>query len=87
MAFDLKKSLSDDVSNMKNILSQNLSMELVLSMDGTDFLKKHTQDWRIGYTAGLEEGILLGGQTGDDNGDGVLNVLDIVYIVDVILNP
>ena len=40
-----------------------------------------------GYTAGLEEGILLGGQSGDANGDGTLDVLDIVYFIDVILNP
>lgn len=39
------------------------------------------------YIAGLEEGILLGGQSGDANGDGILNILDIVYFVDVILNP
>jgi len=39
------------------------------------------------YTAGLEEGILLGGQSGDANGDGTLDVLDIVYFIDVILNP
>ena len=40
-----------------------------------------------GYTAGLEEGILLGGQSGDANGDGTLDILDIVYFIDVILNP
>jgi len=39
------------------------------------------------YIAGLEEGILLGGQSGDANGDGVLNILDIVYFIDVILYP
>ena len=39
------------------------------------------------YVAGLEEGILLGGQSGDANGDGPLDVLDIVYFVDVILYP
>jgi len=39
------------------------------------------------YVAGLEEGILLGGQSGDANGDGTLDVLDIVYFIDVILNP
>jgi len=39
------------------------------------------------YTAGLEEGILLGGQSGDANGDGTLDVLDIVYFVDLIINP
>ena len=39
------------------------------------------------YTGGLEEGLLLGAQSGDANGDGVLNVLDIVYFVDVIMNP
>ena len=39
------------------------------------------------YTAGLEEGILIGGQSGDANGDGTLNILDIVYFIDVILNP
>ena len=40
-----------------------------------------------GYTIGFEDGILLGGQSGDSNGDGVLDILDIVYFVDVILNP
>ena len=39
------------------------------------------------YIAGLEEGILVGGQSGDSNGDGTLDVLDIVYFVGVILNP
>ena len=39
------------------------------------------------YTAGLEEGILLGAQSGDVNGDGVLNVIDIVIFVDMIMNP
>ena len=39
------------------------------------------------YTAGLEEGILLGGQSGDANGDGTLDILDIVYFIDVILYP
>ena len=39
------------------------------------------------YIAGLEEGILLGGQSGDANGDGTLDILDIVYFIDVILNP
>jgi len=29
----------------------------------------------------------LGGQSGDSNGDGTLDVLDIVYFIDVILNP
>ena len=40
-----------------------------------------------GYTTELEEGIFIGSQSGDANGDGVLNILDIVYFVDVILNP
>ena len=39
------------------------------------------------YTSGLEEGILIGGQSGDANGDGTLDILDIVYFIDVILNP
>ena len=39
------------------------------------------------YVAGLEEGILIGGQSGDANGDGTLDVLDIVYFIDVILYP
>ena len=39
------------------------------------------------YVAGFEEGILLGGQSGDANGDGALDILDIVYFIDVILNP
>jgi len=40
-----------------------------------------------GYTTGLEEGILIGGQSGDANGDGTLDILDIVYFIDVILYP
>ena len=40
-----------------------------------------------GYTVGLEEGILIGSQSGDANGDGTLNILVLVYFVDVILNP
>ena len=39
------------------------------------------------YTSGLEEGILIGGQSGDANGDGTLDILDIVYFIDVILYP
>ena len=39
------------------------------------------------YIAGLEEGILVGGQSGDSNGDGTLDILDIVYFIDVILYP
>ena len=40
-----------------------------------------------GYTEGLEEGILLGSQSGDLNLDGISNVLDVVILVDQILNP
>ena len=29
----------------------------------------------------------LGGQGGDSNGDGVLNVIDIVIFVEMVLNP
>ena len=47
----------------------------------------YDEGYAEGYTAGLEEGILLGGQSGDANGDGVLNILDIVYFIDVILYP
>ena len=39
------------------------------------------------YTAGLEEGILIGAQSGDVNGDGELNIIDIVIFIEMILNP
>ena len=37
------------------------------------------------YVAGLEEGILIGAESGDSNGDGILNILDIVYYITAIL--
>ena len=40
-----------------------------------------------GYVAGLEEGILIGAQSGDVSGDGELNVLDMVIYIETILNP
>jgi hypothetical protein len=39
------------------------------------------------FDLGLEEGILLGAQSGDVNGDGVLNVIDVVVYINMILNP
>ena len=39
------------------------------------------------YNLGFEEGGSIGAQSGDANGDGTLDVLDIVYFIDVILNP
>ncbi len=39
------------------------------------------------YTTGLEEGILIGAESGDVNGDGVLNIMDMVIYIEKILNP
>ena len=39
------------------------------------------------YNLGFEEGGSIGAQSGDANGDGTLDILDIVYFIDVILNP
>ena len=60
----------------------------VCNGDGTDCNNDGIpDDCEEVYTAGLEEGILLGAQSGDVNGDGVLNVIDIVIFVDMIMNP
>ena len=39
------------------------------------------------YNLGFEEGGSIGAMSGDANGDGTLDILDIVYFIDVILNP
>ncbi len=39
------------------------------------------------YNLGFEEGGSIGAQSGDVNGDGELNVIDIVIFVEMILNP
>jgi hypothetical protein len=38
------------------------------------------------YDAGYDEGFNIGALSGDSNGDGVLNVLDLVYFVEIIVN-
>jgi len=60
--------------------------------DGTDCNDDGVPDdceeiYDEGYIAGLEEGVLTGAQSGDVNGDGVLNVIDIVIFVEMVLNP
>ena len=67
------------------LISDNILASYNYSLDGDE--DGIPDDCEEIYTAGLEEGILLGGQSGDSNGDGELNILDIVYFVDVILNP
>ena len=37
--------------------------------------------WRSIYTTELEEGVLIGAQSGDVNGDGELNIIDIVTYI------
>ena len=93
--------VSGDVVNLSSIGTYVVSYNCQDNVSGNQAITKHrtvivqadyTDDDDDGYddasyTTGLEEGILLGAQSGDANGDGVLNVLDIVYFVDVIMNP
>ena len=45
-----------------------------------------SETYNNGYITGLEEGILLGAQSGDSNGDGVLDILDMVIYINMIVN-
>tara|TARA_Y100000590_G_scaffold295342_1_gene332962 strand:- start:230 stop:1273 length:1044 start_codon:yes stop_codon:yes gene_type:complete len=93
--------VSGEVVNLSNIGTYVVSYNCQDNISGNQAITKHRTvivqaDYvdedgdgydDASYIAGLEEGILIGGQSGDSNGDGVLNILDIVYFVDVILNP
>ena len=93
--------ISGDVVNLSSINTYVVSYNCQDNISGNQAITKHRTvivqaDYSdedndgyddLSYTAGLEEGILLGGQSGDANGDGVLNILDIVYFIDVILYP
>ena len=50
-------------------------------------MKSAAEIYDEAYNLGFEEGGSIGVQSGDANGDGALEILDIVYFIDVILNP
>ena len=90
-----------DIVNISNIGTYLLSYNCQDNISGNQAITKHRTvivqaDYSdedndgyddASYIAGLEEGILLGGQSGDANGDGTLDILDIVIFIDVILSP
>jgi len=93
--------VSGDVVNLSTIGTYVISYNCQDNISGNQAMTKyrtvivqayHSDENNDGYddasyVAGLEEGILIGGQSGDANGDGTLDILDIVYFIDVILYP
>jgi len=93
--------VSGDVVNLSNIGISVISYNCQDNVSGNQAITKYRTvivqaDYSdedndgyddASYIAGLEEGILVGGQSGDSNGDGTLDILDIVYFIDVILYP
>ena len=79
-------------SSNGSILDLNPSSELpgfgmnqIFIISGTSTAENN--DCEEVYDEGYSDGFDIGAMSGDSNLDGTLNVIDIVYFVDVILNP